>query len=55
MPFIKGGLAYLDCKIFHRCELPKSIAMIGEVVAGARGAAGKPLVCLNCNYVRIKE
>jgi 3-hydroxy-9,10-secoandrosta-1,3,5(10)-triene-9,17-dione monooxygenase reductase component len=53
VPFIEGGLAYLDCKVYHRCEMPKSVVIVGVVMNGRLGEAGYPLVYLNRGYVGI--
>jgi flavin reductase (DIM6/NTAB) family NADH-FMN oxidoreductase RutF len=51
VPFIEGGLAYLDCKVYHRCEMPKSVVIVGEVLDGRLGEKGSPLVYLNRGYI----
>ena len=51
VPFMESGLAYLDCKVYHRCEMPKSVVIVGEVCDGRLGEKGLPLVYLNRGYV----
>jgi flavin reductase (DIM6/NTAB) family NADH-FMN oxidoreductase RutF len=51
VPFMEGGLAYLDCKVYHRCDMPKSVVIVGEVCDGRLGEMGLPLVYLNRGYV----
>jgi len=51
VPFMEGGLAYIDCKVYHRCEMPKSVVIVGEVCEGRLGEKGLPLVYLNRGYV----
>ena len=51
VPLIEGGLAYLDCRLYHCCELPKSRVLVGEVIESRVGEALKPLVFLNRGYV----
>jgi len=53
VPYIKGGLAYLDCKAYHRRDMPKSIVIVGEVLDGRLGEAALPLAYLNREYVRL--
>jgi flavin reductase (DIM6/NTAB) family NADH-FMN oxidoreductase RutF len=48
---MEGGLSYLDCKVYHRCEMPKSVVIVGEVLDGRLGEKGLPLVYLNRGYV----
>ena len=39
VPFIEGGLAYLDCKVYDCYKLPKSIVIVGEVMNAKLGEA----------------
>jgi flavin reductase (DIM6/NTAB) family NADH-FMN oxidoreductase RutF len=50
-PLLEGGLAWLDCRVYHLQKLPKSIVVIGEIVEGKVGEEGRPLVYLNRAYV----
>jgi 3-hydroxy-9,10-secoandrosta-1,3,5(10)-triene-9,17-dione monooxygenase reductase component len=52
-PLIEGGIAYLDCRLYHCCEMPKSRVLVGEVIAGQLGEVDKPLVFLNRGYVNL--
>jgi 3-hydroxy-9,10-secoandrosta-1,3,5(10)-triene-9,17-dione monooxygenase reductase component len=51
VPLIKGGLAFLDCRLYQSCALPKSRVLVGEVMESRMGDGGKPLVFLNRGYV----
>ena len=51
VPFMEGGLAYLDCMVHYRYEMPKSVVIVGEVLDGRLGVKGLPLVYLNRAYV----
>lgn len=53
VPLIKGGIAYLDCRLYQCCEMPKSRVLIGEVIAGQPGESEQPLVLLNRGYVNL--
>jgi len=50
-PLLAGGLAWLDCRVYHLQRLPKSMVIIGEVIEGKVGEEGRPLVYLNRAYV----
>ncbi len=50
-PLLAGGLAWLDCRVYHLQKLPKSTVVIGEIVEGKVGEEGRPLVYLNRAYV----
>lgn len=49
-PFLMGAIAHLDCKVFDRCELPKSIVVIGEVIDGTFAENDNPLLYFNRDY-----
>ena len=51
-PFIRGGLAYFDCRLLQTVDAGTSLIFIGEVLA-ARQFEGLPLVYHNRQYVRI--
>jgi flavin reductase (DIM6/NTAB) family NADH-FMN oxidoreductase RutF len=53
VPLIEGGIAYLDCRLYHCYKMPKSRVLVGEVIAGQVGEAELPLVFLNRNYVNL--
>ena len=49
-PFIKGGLAYFDCRVRQSVEAGPNTMFIAEVVAARRISEGKPLVYQNRIY-----
>lgn len=49
-PLITGGLAYLDCKVFHHLKVGETTVFFGEVVAARHLENGKPLVYFNRLY-----
>jgi len=49
IPFIKGGLAWLDCEVVQEFELPASTMFIGQVTV-SKSSSGKPLVYYNRGY-----
>ena len=51
-PFIRGGLAYFDCRLRQTVDAGTSLIFIGEVLA-ARQFEGRPLIYHNRQYVRI--
>ncbi len=51
-PFIRGGLAYFDCRLRQTLDSGTSLIFIGEVLT-ARQFEGQPLVYHNRQYVRI--
>lgn len=50
VPFISGGLVFIDCRVVHQYHMPESTLFIGEVVAVQHANEGKPLVYYNRNY-----
>ena len=54
VPFIEGGVAFVDCKVFHRCLMPKSVVIVGKVMDGKSKEGQKPLIFLNRGYVNLK-
>ncbi len=52
-PLLSGGLAWLDCKVYHIQPLPKSAVIIGEVIDAKVDDRRKPLVYLNRAYVEV--
>ena len=52
-PLIRGGIAHLDCRVHHICQMPKSAVIIGEVVAGRIEENGNPLLYFNRNYAEL--
>ncbi len=55
VPFIKGGLAYLDCRIIFSHPMPESTLFIGEVLAAQRVEDDRPLVYFNREYHRLVQ
>jgi flavin reductase (DIM6/NTAB) family NADH-FMN oxidoreductase RutF len=51
-PFIRGGLAYFDCRLHQTLDSGTSLIFIGEILA-ARQFDGQPLVYHNRQYVHI--
>jgi flavin reductase (DIM6/NTAB) family NADH-FMN oxidoreductase RutF len=43
-PFIKGGLAYLDCRVTQAIAVGTNTLFLAEAVAARGNGAGKPLV-----------
>lgn len=54
-PFIKGGLAYLDCKVVQQVDLGSHVIFIGEVVASKDLDLGTPLAYYDRAYRRLQE
>jgi len=54
-PFIRGGLAYLDCQVLHIHPLPASTLFMGEVRAVEMVQPEQPLVYHNRIYRRMAE
>jgi len=52
-PFIKGGLAYFDCRVRHTIDAGPNTMFIGEVVAARRISEGEPLVYHHRRYRRL--
>jgi len=50
--FIRGGLAYFDCRLHQTLDSGTSLIFIGEILA-ARQFEGQPLVYHNRQYVHI--
>jgi flavin reductase (DIM6/NTAB) family NADH-FMN oxidoreductase RutF len=49
-PFIKGGLAYLDCRVSQVIAVGTNTLFLAEVVAARGNGEGKPLVYHDRNY-----
>jgi flavin reductase (DIM6/NTAB) family NADH-FMN oxidoreductase RutF len=49
-PFIKGGLAYLDCRVRQAIAAGKNTLFLAEVVAARGNGAGRALVYHNQKY-----
>ena len=54
-PFIKGGLAYLDCRITQTIPAGKNTLFIGEVVAVRGDDHQSPLIYHDRNYRGLQE
>lgn len=54
VPFIVGGLAYLDCHIVHTYDTGLHTLFIGEVDASCTALAGKPLLYHDQDYRDLK-
>ncbi len=55
VPFIQGGLAFLDCKVIHAYAMRSSKQYIGEVVAVQIARDGHPLVYHKRVYHRLER
>jgi flavin reductase (DIM6/NTAB) family NADH-FMN oxidoreductase RutF len=54
-PFIKGGLAYLDCRVSQAITAGSNTLFLAEVVAARSNGAGKPLVYHDQKYHKMVE
>jgi flavin reductase (DIM6/NTAB) family NADH-FMN oxidoreductase RutF len=52
-PFIKGGLAYLDCRVSQAVEAGTNTLFLAEVVAAQGTGAGQPLVYHDRKYHKL--
>jgi flavin reductase (DIM6/NTAB) family NADH-FMN oxidoreductase RutF len=55
VPFIRGGLAYLDCKVVQSHPAGTHTLFIGEVIAAQSDGPGSPLVYLNRAYRKLEQ
>lgn len=55
IPFIKGGLAYLDCHVSQAIDIGSNTLFLGEVVSARGDGKGKPLVYHNQKYRKLVE
>jgi len=55
VPFIKGGLAYLDCRVSQAIEVGTNTLFLAEVVAARGNGEGKPLVYHDRKYQKLVE
>ena len=55
VPFIKGGLAYLDCRVSQAIEIGTNTLFLGEVVAARGNGEGDPLVYHNQKYRKLSN
>ena len=54
-PFIKAGLAFLDCNVIAVNDFGANSLFIGEVVAARVGEGGKPLVYNDQQYHQLQD
>jgi flavin reductase (DIM6/NTAB) family NADH-FMN oxidoreductase RutF len=54
VPFLRGGLAYLDCKVVQSYPAGTHTLFIGEVIAAQSDGEGSPLLYLNREYRKLK-
>jgi flavin reductase (DIM6/NTAB) family NADH-FMN oxidoreductase RutF len=54
-PFLKGGLAYLDCRVSQSISVGKNTLFLGEVVAVRGDGTGKGLVYHNQKYRKLVD
>ena len=54
-PFIKGGLAYLDCRITETIAVGTNTLFLAEVVAARGNGEGEPLVYHDRKYRKLVE
>jgi flavin reductase (DIM6/NTAB) family NADH-FMN oxidoreductase RutF len=52
-PFIKGGLAYLDCRVMQSISIGTNTLFLAEVVAARGNGAGQPLVYHDRKYHKL--
>jgi flavin reductase (DIM6/NTAB) family NADH-FMN oxidoreductase RutF len=52
-PFIKGGLAYLDCKVMQSISIGTNTLFLAEVVAARGNGEGQPLVYHDRKYHKL--
>lgn len=55
VPFIKGGLAYLDCRVSQAIAAGTNTLFLAEVVAARGNGAGKPLVYHDRKYHKLVD
>ena len=54
-PFIKGGLAYLDCRVTQTIAVGTNTLFLAEVVAARGDGEGKPLVYQDRKYQQLVD
>jgi flavin reductase (DIM6/NTAB) family NADH-FMN oxidoreductase RutF len=52
-PFLKGGLAYFDCRVRQSVDVGPNTMFIAEVVAARGNGEGSPLLYHNRKYQRL--
>ncbi len=55
VPFLVGGLAWLDCQVISRLEAGRNTVFLGKVIAVEVGSGGSPLLYYDRNYQKICE
>ena len=55
VPLIKGGLAYLDCRVSQTIEAGTNTLFLAEVVAARGNGEGQPLVYHDQKYQKIND
>jgi flavin reductase (DIM6/NTAB) family NADH-FMN oxidoreductase RutF len=53
VPFLRGGMAYLEAKVIHQHEMPTSTLFIAEVTAMGKEKDMEPMVYFDRGYHRI--
>lgn len=54
-PFIKAGLAFLDCKVIAVHDFGTNSLFIGEVSATRAGESGRPLIYFDQQYHQLQD
>jgi flavin reductase (DIM6/NTAB) family NADH-FMN oxidoreductase RutF len=54
-PFLKGGLAYFDCRVRQSIDVGPNTMFVGEVVAARGTGEGEPLIYHNRRYRRLAD
>lgn len=54
-PLIKGGLAWMDCRVVHTFDAGMNTLFIAEVVAARGEGEGTPLIYHNRNYGKLSK
>lgn len=54
-PFIKGGLAYLDCRVSQTIEVGTNTLYLAEVVSARGDGEGRPLVYHDREYRKLDD
>jgi flavin reductase (DIM6/NTAB) family NADH-FMN oxidoreductase RutF len=52
-PFIKGGLAYFDCRVKQSIDVGPNTLFVGEVLAAQSSNEGQPLVYHDRQYQQL--
>ena len=54
-PFIKGGLAYLDCRVTQSIGIGSNTLFLAEVVAARGNGDGSPLIYHDRMYQKLND